>query len=195
MTKSLPEIRRLRAKGLNVGELRQPRAFSTRQHDLPWACDNDGFQGVNIPRFLKMLATVANQDGCLFVLSPDVVGDWEQTESLWATYAPVIRACGLPVGYALQNGVPFSTAAVSLSDALFIGGDDEFKYSEHVKSMVRVAKLAGQWVHMGRVNSISRIRYAGSIGCDSIDGTKWSRFTDTYAHQLHALPFRQEALA
>jgi hypothetical protein len=33
---------------------------------------------------------------------------------------------------------------------------------------------------MGRVNSARRIRYAASIGCDSVDGTKWARWRDAY---------------
>ncbi len=33
---------------------------------------------------------------------------------------------------------------------------------------------------MGRVNSARRIRYAASIGCDSVDGTKWVRWRDAY---------------
>jgi hypothetical protein len=33
---------------------------------------------------------------------------------------------------------------------------------------------------MGRVNSLRRLGYAASIGCDSIDGTQWVRFRNTY---------------
>ena len=33
---------------------------------------------------------------------------------------------------------------------------------------------------MGRVNSLRRLAYAASIGCDSIDGTQWVRYRDTY---------------
>lgn len=33
---------------------------------------------------------------------------------------------------------------------------------------------------MGRVNTYRRIRYANSIGVQSVDGTKWARFRDTY---------------
>jgi hypothetical protein len=40
---------------------------------------------------------------------------------------------------------------------------------------------------MGRVNSLRRLAYAASIGCDSIDVTQWVRFRDTYLNQgLHA---------
>jgi hypothetical protein len=45
--------------------------------------------------------------------------------------------------------------------------------------LVRAWKRAGKWVHLGRVNSERRIRYAASIGCDSVDGTQWVRFRDT----------------
>lgn len=37
-----------------------------------------------------------------------------------------------------------------------------------------------RWTHMGRVNSLRRIRYAKSIGCDSVDGSALAMFTDTY---------------
>ena len=33
------------------------------------------------------------------------------------------------------------------------------------------AKRRGKHVHMGRVNSKTRYRYAEAIGCDSVDGT------------------------
>jgi hypothetical protein len=36
---------------------------------------------------------------------------------------------------------------------------------------------------MGRVNSLRRLAYAAAIGCDSIDGTQWVRFRDTYLRQ------------
>jgi len=47
----------------------------------------------------------------------------------------------------------------------------EWKLSEVTRSLVADAKLHGKWVHMGRVNSRKRIRYAAEIGCDSVDGT------------------------
>jgi len=39
------------------------------------------------------------------------------------------------------------------------------------RELVREAKRRGKWVHMGRVNSLKRLQYATSIGCDSADGT------------------------
>lgn len=51
----------------------------------------------------------------------------------------------------------------------------EWKLGPVAASIAREAKARGKWVHMGRVNSERRMRYAASIGCDSVDGTflKW----------------------
>lgn len=42
------------------------------------------------------------------------------------------------------------------------------------------AKERGLWVHMGRVNSYRRLRHARRIGCDSVDGGMFSRWSKTY---------------
>lgn len=47
----------------------------------------------------------------------------------------------------------------------------EWKLGAACAELVAEAKAAGKWVHMGRVNSWKRFAYAGSIGCDSADGT------------------------
>lgn len=53
----------------------------------------------------------------------------------------------------------------------FIGGSDGWKLGPHARALTAEAKRRGKWVHMGRVNSLKRFRYAESIGCDSCDGT------------------------
>jgi hypothetical protein len=57
-------------------------------------------------------------------------------------------------------------------DALFIGGDDRFKlWSPLAWAVVQEAVVRGKHVHMGRVNSAARLRYAAHLGCKSADGT------------------------
>jgi hypothetical protein len=56
-------------------------------------------------------------------------------------------------------------------DVLFIGGDTEWKLGPVASDLAAQAKRRGKWVHMGRVNSEKRLRYADAIGCDSADGT------------------------
>ena len=58
-----------------------------------------------------------------------------------------------------------------LTPVLFIGGTDEFKLGPDAEAIGREAKDRGKWLHMGRVNSIKRLRIAKRMGCDSVDGT------------------------
>lgn len=54
---------------------------------------------------------------------------------------------------------------------LFVGGSTAWKLGGAARSIIRQAKALGKHVHMGRVNSERRYRYALAIGCDSCDGT------------------------
>lgn len=64
--------------------------------------------------------------------------------------------------------------------AVFIGGTTEFKLGATARAITAEAKRRGKWVHMGRVNTAQRVRYAKQIGCDSFDGTTFSRWRATY---------------
>jgi hypothetical protein len=47
----------------------------------------------------------------------------------------------------------------------------EWKLGAAARALTAEAKARGKHVHMGRVNSLRRLRYADAIGCDSADGT------------------------
>ena len=85
-------------------------------------------------------------------------------------FAP-IRALGYPVALVAQDGLEELHIARPKVDALFIGGTTEWNLGEGARQIAAEAKRRGVWVHMGRVNSLRRMRYAESIGCDSADGT------------------------
>jgi EAL domain-containing protein (putative c-di-GMP-specific phosphodiesterase class I) len=78
-----------------------------------------------------------------------------------------------------QDGLEDHPVPWGLIDALFIGGTTEFKMGPVAAAAAQQARLLGKWVHMGRVNTRRRIRYAKSLGCDSMDGTSFSRFRRT----------------
>jgi hypothetical protein len=178
----------------NLGRLVQPRHYpkvaETARRGVPWAADNDAFLGFNAAAFERMLQVLAGLPGCLFVTCPDVVGEGGLTDIFFEEWAPRIMRHGLPLAYVVQEegleyewgGVPWGAIA-----ALFIGcASDEEKLGERVAELVAEGKRRGKWVHMGRVNSAKRIAYAKAIGCDSVDGTKWVRWRDTYLAQgLH----------
>jgi hypothetical protein len=98
--------------------------------------------------------------------------------------------CHLPLAFVLQDGserpgrVPWNAAGLA---AVFVGGSDEWKLGPDAARLVREARARGLYAHMGRVNSAKRIGYAKSIGCTSVDGTKWVCWRGKYLREGLAL--------
>lgn len=161
----------------------QPRALG-RIPDTPragflWAADNDCYNGFHVGRYEGMLDAIKGTPACLFVTSPDVVGDSGETLRLFRTWHRRVSEAG-PVGLVAQDGLTPETTPWTDIASLFIGGTTEWKLGEEAALLVKEAKERGKWVHMGRVNSWRRVEYAKAIGVDSIDGTQLSWFSDTY---------------
>jgi hypothetical protein len=129
-------------------------------------------------------ALVAAPGECLFVTVPDVVADAVATAKLFEVWWRALARRGLPAALVAQDGLEHLDRWLSMAwpriDALFLGGSTDWKLGPTAEALVAAAKDRGKWVHMGRVSSSRRIRYAASIGCDSVDGTKWVRWRDTY---------------
>jgi hypothetical protein len=185
-TAAHPTIMRFRQypAGRHLGRLLTPRHFSnaraTAAAGVPWAADNDGFNGVNFAAFETMLDALAGVPDCLFVTAPDVVAQAGPTLALLGEWSPRIRARRLPVALVLQDGLTDpADVPWHLVDAVFVGGSTAYKLSDEAATIVRAATARGAWAHMGRVNSYRRIAYAREIGCDSFDGTKYARWRDT----------------
>lgn len=159
------------------GVLCDPSRFAGFQLPTgPWAADNGAFSGFDATAFTTMLSALKSCPGCLFVTAPDVVGDCAATDALWQTWHPRIQAQGFPVAYVLQDGctaVPWDACA-----AVFLGGSTDWKLSRPCAALVDDAKQRGKWVHMGRVSSRRRLRYATDLQIDSIDGSGFSRWPD-----------------
>lgn len=166
--------------GPNFGRLLSPRQFSrardTADAGIPWACDNDAYSGFDRRLFSAMLWRVSDLPGCLFVTSPDVVGDWRATRDQFDWWEMWLRLTGQPIAYVLQDGQPAAAVPWERIHALFVGGTTEYKLSAEAEVLVREGKRRGLWVHMGRVNSRRRLHYARAIGCDSVDGGQFSRW-------------------
>lgn len=156
---------------------------------LPWVIDNDCFTGYRPDRISATLQRHAGVPGCVFAVVPDVVSDHVATLALWHEWIAAYRDLGYPPAFVAQDGCT-ATAVPHDAAAVFIGGSDRYKHSDTVRSIVKEAKRRNLWVHMGRVNTLQRIRYASAIGCDSIDGLRWARFRDCF-HFAPALAQRQ----
>jgi hypothetical protein len=160
----------------------------------PWAADNGRFsapQNYTDAGYLAWLGKMP-AESCLFATAPDVVGDAAATLSLSAPMFAPIRAAGYRVAFVAQDGLESLPVPWDDFDALFIGGTTAWKLSPEAAAIAGEARSRGKWVHMGRVNSLKRMRYAESIGCDSADGTVLkhdvSRPVETWGPRVKAEP-------
>jgi hypothetical protein len=167
-TASGPTVRHAIAGG-QLGQMVTPDAGNRVVNGARWALDNGCFSDRWTPeRWLATLDRHQNAPDCLYAVVPDVVADARATNERWARWHGAARNRGYRCAYVLQNGcrsIPASAGAV------FVGGDDRFKLGPEVRALVALAKRRRLWVHMGRVNSLRRLRYAAWLGCDSVDGT------------------------
>jgi hypothetical protein len=140
--------------GRLVQPFHYPRIADTAARGVPWAADTGGFEGETVRRFARMLPALQGLPGCLFVVSPDVVGDAEATDLLFAEWSPRIRSLGLPVAYVVQergedvdpHRIPWAEV-----EAIFIGcAEDRVKLGPSVRTVAQMAKERGKWLHMGR---------------------------------------------
>jgi hypothetical protein len=172
------------------GHLLTPRAGNSlrvvAENGKPWAADNDAFGGwtrekeLAFSRLLGRICRDGRVDTCKFVAAPDIVGNYQATLVLFCQWRSIIQSSGMPVALVAQDGLtPIATPWDRL-DAVFIGGSTEFKLSEAADRLILEAKARGKWVHVGRVNTLRRLRHFHDIGVDSIDGTCFSRWPDLY---------------
>lgn len=142
---------------------------------VPWAADNGRFSAPARYSDEKYLAWLARmepyRERCLFATAPDVVGNAIQTLVMSRPMLSRIREAGYPAAFVAQDGLEKSVPPWDEFDALFVGGSTTWKLSEAAYAIVAEAKRRGKWTHMGRVNSLQRLRAAEAAGYDSADGT------------------------
>lgn len=160
---------------MNVGLMETPVSHRPRQRARFrwWAADNGCYsqgESFDLEKYLCWLGNQSRAD-CLFATAPDIVGDALATWKRSAPVLPTIRDLGYPAALVAQDGVEDTAVDWDAFDVVFIGGTTEWKLGEAAQRVGKKAKGRGKWVHMGRVNTRARIRYAVSIGCDSVDGT------------------------
>lgn len=170
-----------------LGMLTTPREGRSPAEALKWAADNGCF-GKGYPGDESYLAWLrrhmAHVGRCLFATSPDVVGDaeatWERSEPLFEP----IRQIGYRAALVGQDGIENTQIQWDRFDAFFIGGSTEWKLSPEAAGVAREALFNGKHLHMGRVNSYKRFKYAASLGCHSVDGTFLAFGPDTNLPRL-----------
>lgn len=160
-----------------IGCMTTPSQGNRVPDGAAYACDNGRF-GKGWPGadawFAWLSGTVAKYgpERCLWAVAPDVPLHAAQTLDESLPWLPRIRALGIPAAFAAQDGcetpgmVPWDDI-----DVLFLGGSTEWKIGPTAGALAREALARGKSVHMGRVNSLRRLRIAERFECATTDGT------------------------
>jgi hypothetical protein len=179
---STPKIRASMAAG-RLGAIITPRQGNKLPPDVLFCIDNgcgpgaDGQPGTGYPgdrKYLEMLSRLSARarQRCLFATAPDVLCDASATLARSAPFLTRTRAWfGLPAALVAQDGLEHLDVPWPSFDVLFIGGSTEWKLGPAAAQLAAEAHARGKRVHMGRVTTRQRLRYADHIGCDTADGT------------------------
>ncbi|CAM5237509.1 hypothetical protein [Streptomyces griseomycini] len=173
-TPSGDKVRAAMAAGHGIAWMSTPACGHVLPAGQIWAADNGRF-GKGWPgyeRWWRYLESHADRAGdCLFAVAPDIPMDAAATLEESRPWLPKIRALGYRAAFAAQDGAEDLPVPWDDLDVLFLAGSTEWKLGPGARVLALEAKRRGKRVHMGRVNSLKRLRYAHSIGCDSADGT------------------------
>lgn len=187
-----------RQQGQQIGMLITPDTKSNIKHlslDVDEgspeyiAVDNGVFGGnFDSEKFLALLDNLAEkqvQDITLFVTAPDsfdrasMTGDAAETIKNFSAWSKQIRQRGFPAAMVAQDGLEYELENMPWDDidVLFIGGSDQFKLGKFTgeqktkwEKIWKEARRRGVPVHVGRVNSLSRLKFAEKREFDSADG-------------------------
>ena len=146
---------------------------------IPYGLDNGSFSQFHPGRFERMARAAKFDPLCLWVVMPDVVGDHYSTVALfhhWSERLDLdVKRC-----FVLQDGCdishPDNEPPWDQIEAVFVGGSDYYRSSRACFELVLEAKRRDKWVHVGRVNTPSRIVYWFDVA-DSFDGSGIARFS------------------
>ena len=163
-TPSTQAVRDAMVAGL-LGQMVTPNSGNVLEPGVLWALDNGCFGDQwREDRWRATLERHADAPDCLFAVVPDVVCDADATAARWDRYVDTVTGYGYRPAFVTQNGcreIPAEAAAV------FTGGDDTWKLSDEAQALA----AGTRWSHMGRVNTLRRLRFAFFHGYDSVDGT------------------------
>lgn len=152
-----------------------------------WAADTGCFTKPELhddDAYLNWLQGRGNRETCLFATAPDVVADSAATLERSRPMLARIRGSGFRAALVAQDGMTPRDVPWSETDVLFLGGTTNWKLGLDAETLAVEATKRGVWLHMGRVNSLRRMRRAQAMGCQSVDGTFVAFAPDTNTARL-----------
>lgn len=161
----------------DLGAMLTPRMRQLPPPGQWWAADTGCYRQPEAFRFAAYLhwlnerAADGDAERCLFATAPDRVGDAAATLQHSRPTLPYIQEVGYRAALVAQDGLENLPVPWDEFDCLFVGGTNPWRASEAVVALARQAHDQGKWLHVGRVNTLGRLRWAQQLGADSVDGT------------------------
>lgn len=150
--------------------------------NMCWAVDNGCFKRYEPEKILNTLKRYQGVENCLFFVAPDVVCNHDATLKLFHEWRDVIKGYGYPIAFVCQNGATIENVPFEQIDAVFIGGDNNYKYSGYVDAILHRAGWLGIHRHQGRLSSFKRFNWFEKH-CESFDSSGFSRWPDAMTGQ------------
>lgn len=144
-----------------------------------WALDNWAFSAFKSGKawseepFYSYLEEYSHLNP-LWAVVPDCVGDKHKTLELWQKHSPAVAAYGVPLAFAVQDGMtPKDVPKEPTPAVIFVGGTTSWKWKNLTTWTQSFAR-----VHVGRVNSYRLLWICNKAGAESCDGTGWFKHPD-----------------
>jgi hypothetical protein len=114
--------------------------------------------------------------GADWLVLPDKVAGGLESLDMSLTWLPRLRGVTRLL-IAVQDGMVEADIRPYLADdvGVFVGGSTDWKLTT-MRRWGELARAAASYCHVGRVNTVRRIRLCQDAGVDSFDGTSVSRF-------------------
>jgi hypothetical protein len=157
-----------------LAHLHNPDSPREPKYGIPWALDNGVFGSFTSGREWSEEPLYSFLDAYaawkpMWVVVPDSVGNKNKTLELWEKHSPALKAFGVPLAFAAQDGMTENDVPKD-ADVVFIGGSTSWKWRSLPNWTQHFAR-----VHVGRVNSHRLLEMAERNGAESCDGTGWFR--------------------
>lgn len=153
-----------------IALLLNPHNLKPHHFQFNYAIDNAAFAQFDERKYFDMLDYSKQFQPPIFIVVPDVVGCHARTLALWKYYYHRVLIYGYKMAFVAQDGCRPEDIPVE-ADFIFIGGNDPWKMN-NVHRFID----CGRPVHVGRVNTMNRLKKCEDLGVYSVDGTGWMRF-------------------
>lgn len=155
----------------HIGVLFSPPKTRFYDGKIPYSIDNGAFSGFDEKSFFAILDKSKRFPPPVFVVVPDVVGSHTETLNQWHKYASKVKSYGYPIAFVAQDGCNNANDIPVDCDWVFVGGTTPYKLWA-IRNLISQLKKP---VHVGRVNTLSRLWLSFNHGAASVDGSGWFR--------------------